>query len=160
MTKKLLFLCCALVMMCAGRISAQSGDAAWHVVADNHVYIPVSEVSYILFVDESVDFSIVKTDGGLVTPVSEVTFSQSVPESVEDVNTDRVLLSVFPNPVVSQLTLQGLRADAQVRVLSLDGATLIETQATQGNCRVDVSSLAAGIYMLQVNETTVKFIKK
>ncbi|MBR6757705.1 MAG: T9SS type A sorting domain-containing protein, partial [Bacteroidaceae bacterium] len=92
--------------------------------------------------------------------VSEVTFSQSVPESVEDATNDRLAVSVFPNPVTTQLMLQGLQAESQVRVLSLDGATLIEATAGQGNCRIDVSTLAAGIYVLQVNETTVKFIKK
>lgn len=158
MTRKLLFLCCAMMMMCVGRIQAQS--EVWHVVADNQVYIPVGEVQYMLFVDGVTEFSIVKTDGEIVTPVSEVTFSQSVPESVEDATNDRLAVSVFPNPVTTQLMLQGLQAESQVRVLSLDGATLIEATVGQGNCRIDVSTLAAGIYVLQVNETTVKFIKK
>jgi hypothetical protein len=56
--------------------------------------------------------------------------------------------------------LQGLRENAQVRVLSLDGALLIEATLTPNNGRIDVSALAAGVYFLQVNQTTVKFIKK
>lgn len=160
MTRKLLFLSCAIVMMCVGRVSAQSESPVWYAVADNEVYIPISDISYMLFVDDSQEFSIIKSNGNVVASVSEVTFLDRLPEAVEDVTTERALISVFPNPVVNQLTLQGLRENAQVRVLALDGAMLMEAQATQGTCNIDVTSLSAGIYLLQVNGTTVKFIKK
>lgn len=156
MTKKLLLLC-AVVMMCVGRIAAQN---EWHVVADNQYYVPVSEVAYMLFTDDSEEFAIVKTDGEMMVGVSEVTFSQSAPESVEGVDADRLAVTLFPNPVTSELRLQGLRENAQARVLSLDGALLIEATLTPNNGRIDVSALAAGVYLLQVNETTVKFLKK
>lgn len=156
MTKKLLLLC-AVVMMCVGRIAAQN---EWHVVADNQYYVPVSEVAYMLFTDDSEKFAIVKTDGEMMVGVSEVTFSQSVPESVEGVDAERLAVTLFPNPVTSELRLQGLRENAQARVLSLDGALLIEATLTPNNGRIDVSALAAGVYLLQVNETTVKFLKK
>lgn len=156
MTKKLLLLC-AVVMMCVGRIAAQN---EWHVVADNQYYVPVSEVAYMLFTDDSEEFAIVKTDGEMMVGVSEVTFSQSVPESVEGVDAERLAVTLFPNPVTSELRLQGLRENAQARVLSLDGALLIEATLTPNNGRIDVSALAAGVYLLQVNETTVKFLKK
>lgn len=156
MTKKLLLLC-AVVMMCVGRMAAQN---EWHVVADNQYYVPVSEVAYMLFTDDSEEFAIVKTDGEMMVGVSEVTFSQSVPESVEGVDAERLAVTLFPNPVTSELRLQGLRENAQARVLSLDGALLIEATLTPNNGRIDVSALAAGVYLLQVNETTVKFLKK
>lgn len=156
MTKKLLLLC-AVVMMCVGRIAAQN---EWHVVADNQYYVPVSEVAYMLFTDDSEEFAIVKTDGEMMVGVSEVTFSQSVPESVEGVDAERLAVTLFPNPVTSELRLQGLRENAQARVLSLDGALLIEATLTPNNGRIDVSALAAGVYLLQVNKTTVKFLKK
>lgn len=156
MTKKLLLLC-AVVMMCVGRIAAQN---EWHVVADNQYYVPVSEVAYMLFTDDSEEFAIVKTDGEMMVGVSEVKFSQSVPESVEGVDAERLAVTLFPNPVTSELRLQGLRENAQARVLSLDGALLIEATLTPNNDRIDVSALAAGVYLLQVNETTVKFLKK
>ena len=156
MTKKLLLLC-AVVMMCVGRMAAQN---EWHVVADNQYYVPVNEVAYMLFTDDSEEFAIVKTDGEMMVGVSEVTFSQSVPESVEGVDAERLAVTLFPNPVTSELRLQGLRENAQARVLSLDGALLIEATLTPNNGRIDVSALAAGVYLLQVNETTVKFLKK
>ena len=156
MTKKLLLLC-AVVMMCAGRMFAQD---AWHLVADNEYYVPVSDVAYMLFTDDSEEFAVVKTDGEMMTGISEVTFSQSVPESVEGVDAERLAVTLFPNPVVSEIRLQGLRENAQVRVYALDGALLVDTTLTPNNARIDVSALAAGVYMLQVNQTTVKFVKK
>ena len=133
---------------------------AWHLVADNEYYVPVSEVAYMLFTDDSEEFAVVKTDGGMMTGISEVTFSQSVPESVEGVDAERLAVKLFPNPVANELRLQGLREAAQVRVMGLDGALIIEATLTHNNGRIDVSNLVAGIYMLQVNQTTVKFIKK
>ena len=156
MTKRLL-LFCAVVMMCVGRMFAQD---AWHLVADNQYYVPVSDVAYMLFTDESEEFAVVKLNGEMMTGISEVTFSPNAPESVEGVSAERLAVTLYPNPVVNELNLKGLRENAQVRVMGLDGALLIEATLTPDNGRVDVSNLAAGIYMLQVNQTTVKFIKK
>jgi hypothetical protein len=155
MTKKLLLLC-AVMVMCVGRIAAQE----WYVVADNQYYVSVNNVAYMLFTDESEEFAVVKTDGTMMTPVSEVTFTTTAPSSVEGVDAERLAVTLYPNPVTSELRLQGLRENAQVRVLGLDGTLLIEATLTPNNGRVDVSALAAGVYMLQVNETTVKFLKK
>ena len=58
------------------------------------------------------------------------------------------------------LSLQGLRSEATLKVLSMDGVTLIDTVVTPANNCVDVSSLATGVYLLHVNGTMVKFIKK
>ena len=158
MNKKLLFLC-ALFVMCIGRISAQSEEPVWHIATDANEYIPLSEVSYLLFADGNEYFSIVKTKSEIIKDVRTVRF-RNVPLSVEGVESEKVDLSIFPNPVASTLSLQGLRTEATLKVLSMDGATLIDTVVTPANNRVDVSSLATGVYLLQVNGTMVKFIKK
>lgn len=156
MTKKLLLLC-AVVMMCVGRVAAQE---VWYVVSDNGHCVNVNEVAYMLFTDDSEKFAIVTTSDDILAGIGEVTFSTAIPESVEGVDAERLAVTLFPNPVTSELRLQGLRQEAQARVLGLDGALLIEATLTPANGRIDVSSLAAGVYMLQVNGTTVKFIKK
>ncbi len=155
MNKKLLMLC-AIMIMCVARISAQE----WHVVADNKYYVPVEEVAFMLFVDGAEEFSIVKNDGMILTPVTEVSFATETPNSVESVKGEGFNLTVFPNPVVSTLNLEGLRENATVRILALDGALLSEQVVTPANGRIDVSALPAGMYVMQVNETVVKFIKK
>lgn len=156
---KKLLLTCASILMCTCGMQAQSNEPVWHVATDTGLYIPASEISYLLFADGDELFSIVKTDSEIVSGVRMVYF-RNVPLSVEGVEAENIDLSVFPNPVVSQLTLQGLRGEIELKVLSLSGATMIVTVITPANNRVDVSSLAAGVYLLYVNGTTVKFIKK
>lgn len=157
MNKKLLLLC--VLMMYIGRISAQSEEPIWHIATDANEYIPLSEVSYLLFADKNEYFSIVKTNSEIITDVRTVCF-RNIPLAVEDVKSERVSISILPNPVTSTLSLQGLRSEATLKVLSMDGVTLIDTVVTPANNCVDVSSLATGVYLLHVNGTMVKFIKK
>lgn len=158
MTKKLLLLC-AVMVMCVGRISAQNDEPVWHLVTDSRQYIPVEQVSYLLFADGADVFSVVKADSEVIADVRMVSFAK-VALAVEAVKDNGFDVSVFPNPVVSELSVQGLREQAQARVLSVDGALLIEAAVAPGNGRIDLSSLPAGMYVLQVNGTSVKFIKK
>lgn len=157
MNKKLLLLC--VLMMYIGRISAQSEEPIWHIATDANEYIPLSEVSYLLFTDKNEYFSIVKTNSEIITDVRTVCF-RNIPLAVEDVKSEKVSISILPNPVTSTLSLQGLRSEATLKVLSMDGVTLIDTVVTPANNCVDVSSLATGVYLLHVNGTMVKFIKK
>ena len=145
--------------MYIGRISAQSEEPIWHIATDANEYIPLSEVSYLLFADKNEYFSIVKTNSEIITDVRTVCF-RNIPLAVEDVKSERVSISILPNPVTSTLSLQGLRSEATLKVLSMDGVTLIDTVVTPANNCVDVSSLATGVYLLHVNGTMVKFIKK
>ena len=155
MIKKLLFLS-AFFMMCVCSMSAQT---KWYAVADGKTYVAVENVAFMLFADGAEEFAIVKNDGSAVTPVLEVTFSQQAPSAIEDVNGE-LAVSVFPNPVVNELNLKGLREDVNAQVYSLSGAMVINAELNQENGRIDVSGLAAGTYVLKVKETTVKFVKK
>lgn len=155
MNKKLL-LCCAFIMLCMARISAQT---QWYVVTDTKQSIAVADVAYMLFFDDTEEFAIVKADGTAVAPVTEVTFSDKA-SSVADLNNDAFDLSVFPNPVVAELNLKGLRENVTAQIFAMGGALVMEAELTPENGRIDVSGLAAGMYVLQVNKTTVKFVKK
>jgi hypothetical protein len=58
------------------------------------------------------------------------------------------LVQVYPNPVDDQLFIEGLK-DAAVKIFSIDGQQLISRNGFSGNT-IDVSSLAPGIYVLDV----------
>jgi hypothetical protein len=73
---------------------------------------------------------------------------------------DNVELQVFPNPVVSQLYITGLNDSVQVSILSLDGKVVKSLANDNGSLSIDVSDLAPGYYLLQSENSTVKFIKK
>lgn len=156
MIKKLLFLS-AFFMVCVCNMSAQT---KWYVVADGKTSVAVEDVAYMLFSDGSEEFAIVKNDNSSVYPVLEVTFSQNANSAIENVGAAAFDLSVFPNPVVNELNLRGLRENAKAQIFTVGGALVMEAELTPENGRVDVSGLSAGIYVLQVNKTTVKFVKK
>lgn len=157
--KKKLLLCCTILFLCAGRIVAQSDENVWHMITDTRLYIPMEQVEYLLFADDSMSFSVVKTNNEIVSDVASVSFDK-VPLAVEDAQRDMFDISIFPNPVASYLHLQGITQAATAQVLSLDGAVIIETALQPGNADINLSALTPGVYMLKVNNTVIKFIKK
>ena len=67
---------------------------------------------------------------------------------------------VFPNPVKTYLTVEGVNEGAKIDLLDLNG-TLLQSILTQDNStNIDVSSLSQGMYLLQVEGQIVKFIKQ
>ena len=153
--KRTLLLLSAFVMLFVTRISAQE---VWHIVTSDEQYIPINRMAYIAQSDNSESYVIVETDGTMTLTRS---FSfRSLYSAVEKVESSSIDLSVFPNPVASTLTLDGLKDATVVYVRTLEGATVISTTLSPDNTTLNVSGLAAGVYLLQVNNTTVKFIKK
>ncbi|WP_347069851.1 T9SS type A sorting domain-containing protein [Flavobacterium sp. WV_118_3] len=71
---------------------------------------------------------------------------------------------VYPNPVVDQLTIDTknneLITGTAYQVYDSNGRIVINGKITNESTTVAVDNLAAGIYLLKVNQTTVKFVKK
>ena len=156
--KSKLLLCCAFVMLFVSRISAQDATV-WHLATDSDQYIPIEQVECMLFVDDSNLFSVLKTNGEIVSDIRFVYF-RNVPLAVESLQDDAIDVSLFPNPVVSDIYLRGIKDNALVQVLSLDGALILQAEVAPAEARINVASLPAGAYLLKVNNTVVKFIKK
>lgn len=93
---------------------------------------------------------------GVVQPyvVEEV----SVPENA-GVSPDLV---VYPNPTLDGVTLrrQDMGRNAVVRLYALDGRLLRTEEWAGESLRLDLSALAAGVYMLKVNNITYKITKQ
>lgn len=155
---KRVILLCAFVMLCLGHLSAQE-ENVWFVVSNNQEYIPYDEMDFILCSDENGEMAIATIGGQLVQGVRNIKFTLA-PSSVNTVKNAAVEVSVYPNPVVSQLSIKGLREETSVSILAVDGTVLMNTILDATRTTLDVSSLSTGIYLLQVKETIVKFIKK
>lgn len=69
-------------------------------------------------------------------------------------------MSIYPNPAVDVLYVEGMTAGDVVRVYTIDGILAAEYQISVADASINVSGLSAGTYFLQVNEKVVKFIKK
>lgn len=156
MTKKLLLLCTAL-LFCAVNMPAKN-NMEWYAVTDNDTHIAISQIDYLLFADNSKYFAIVQTDNQVVDGISCIVFRQY--SGISATPKEQPSVALYPNPVTSQLTLQGLSEKASIHIVSLDGKTVVDTTTDSGKTTINISSLPAGIYLLNTQNTTLKFIKK
>lgn len=70
-------------------------------------------------------------------------------------------LKVFPNPATYQISVENYEPVQSLRVYSLNGQAIMTENMINGTtATIDVSPLAEGSYILLVNQTAVKFIKK
>ncbi|HTN39112.1 MAG TPA: T9SS type A sorting domain-containing protein, partial [Arachidicoccus sp.] len=76
-------------------------------------------------------------------------------------------LLVYPNPVHSELSIQApvqLSLHPRILILDLNGRVLLRKKLTAAYSKVNVSGLAAGIYLLKYEDDqhhlAVRFVKK
>ena len=80
------------------------------------------------------------------------------PSATSQVSDNNIL--VFPNPAEDHIIVNGLEAGSTIRIYANDGKLLEATIAESTTATLQVSHLAQGTYLLQINTTIVKFIKK
>jgi len=69
--------------------------------------------------------------------------------------------SLYPNPVDDWLTIPCNGANARVEIYDLKGSRLFsETLSDKDACRLNVSFLSAGVYIVNVEGKTYKMVKK
>jgi hypothetical protein len=77
--------------------------------------------------------------------------------AVLEVNPDIVL---YPNPSDEVVRLSGINEDANVTIMDMTGALKIEKKVTRNDNTVKISTLAAGTYVLRVQDETATKIMK
>lgn len=79
--------------------------------------------------------------------------------STEDISLH--VIDLYPNPANNQVQLTGLEVGSGIQIMSLNGTMLSSTTANKPNMTLDVSSLASGIYFVQVKHNAeIKATKK
>ena len=121
----------------------------------------LTAIDKITFTDTS--FSIHITDNATEDygygEVEKITFSDI--SSIGKISKeDNFKLLISPNPVNDIIRIMGYNSSepAQLSIYSLDGEEVIRIENWQGES-IDASQLSAGIYILRINTTTIKFIK-
>ncbi len=79
-------------------------------------------------------------------------YSYVLPVSI---NCNTSTISVFPNPVQDgrvYVSLTGLKGNATATLLSLTGQVISKNTLANGTNTLDVSKLAAGLYILNVSD--------
>lgn len=86
-----------------------------------------------------------------------------IPTRINNLNNSNIeKLSLFPNPTSGQLNISGLDINQkQITISNVVGAN-IRTIETKGNkaVSVDVENLSPGVYFINSNNTSIKFIKE
>ena len=70
------------------------------------------------------------------------------------------VFSAYPNPTDGMVTVTGLTPGATISIYSAFGALVATHTAYGEEATIDLSSLASGTYILNVNEKTLKVIRK
>lgn len=83
--------------------------------------------------------------------VTNTTLNSIQSLSVEDVNGDVFLLSVYPNPASNTLYIQSEKpVDGSLSITDMNGKTMVLQNMNTQNTMIDVSALSAGIYILKI----------
>lgn len=101
--------------------------------------------------------------GGTVTPISRSVIRKLTMEDVTsspiETYDENVKIFIYPNPTSDKLNMSSETEQlVLVGIFTLNGQKLMQQQMSTSES-IDVSSLAKGIYIIKINETSYKFSK-
>ncbi len=112
----------------------------------------------------SVASGIVSVKNSNLTSFSDFAIGRGVSDiSLNTTNFNKGKVAIYPNPTTSKINLsfESNLENASIKIISLLGQTVIEKQNLSGNnLSVEVSNLAAGMYVVEVNDGISKFNSK
>lgn len=121
--------------------------------------VAVSNVAFLLVADDADAFSVVCKDGTVDADVTSVSFSQTDASAIVATKTSGQTPTLIGS-VENSLRLSNCRAGASITIYSANGQQLQQLQSNGGTTTVNVSTLPHGVYLLTVDKTTIKFMKK
>lgn len=80
--------------------------------------------------------------------------------TITDVSALQKCLYGIKTIVNNQLVLTGVEAGKRLSMLSVSGISVYSCHTESNETRIDISNLASGVYLLNVDGKVVKFIKK
>lgn len=101
--------------------------------------------------------------GGTVTPISRSVIRKLTMEDVTsspiETYDENAKIFIYPNPTSDKLNMSSETEQlVLVGIFTLNGQKLMQQQMSTSES-IDVSSLAKGIYIVKINETSYKFSK-
>lgn len=90
--------------------------------------------------------------------VTKIEINGSDMSGISDVTSTS--LRIYPAVVESSLWLEGLAYDSELTVYRITGDVAARAKCKPGRNQIDLSSLSAGIYIVNVGTTTTKIVKK
>lgn len=121
--------------------------------------VPMSNVAFLLASDYEDTFSVVCSDGTLLSGVTEISFTQTEASGIDNVKGD-VTVPTVSGYVGGALIISGVTEGMNISIYNYAGAKMMSAVSAAGTNTIDVSGLRAGVYILTVGKTSVKFTKK
>jgi len=101
------------------------------------------------------------TGGKISSAILQVQKADKPIQTVEDVSVGSLIkaknITIYPNPVESDLYLKGVKPVAEYQIYSYSGKQV--DSGTMLNGTINVSDLSKGIYLILIDGTYVKFLK-
>lgn len=134
----------------------------WCIADSANPDVPLAEmaqVAYLLTNDYDSQLCLVCRDGTVYPGLKGFTFRQFDTAAIQPAQRGTEPQMAIGN-AGQTLTVNGCRNGSQIAVYSLAGSRLVTMTANGGHAQINIAHLTAGIYLLQVDNTTVKFQKR
>lgn len=92
-----------------------------------------------------------------IANIRKITFA-NYPVGMENIDTEKEQIFAYPNPTHGEIYLHGIDNDTPISLYSLDGQKILDN-ITLPQFSTLFSPLKSGIYILQVNNQTLKICK-
>lgn len=79
--------------------------------------------------------------------------------SVSKINVNKKL-NIFPNPAGDVISIENANPGEKLKIITLEGLLVYETEISSGNQNFDLSLFAQGIYFISVNDKKIKLIRQ
>lgn len=161
MKRKIFFLVSGLLLAMAANVKGSD----LYVYGTGTDSYPLSSVKKLTFTSNSL--TIDKTDGAVTVLFDDLKFfsMKNFSTLTSRVQTkEKAKVSLYPNPVVDELSVANLQHVSAVTLLDLQGRKLQQLTPAGGEMKMSLSSYPSGVYLLQIageNSISVeKIIKK
>lgn len=125
------------------------------------VRIDISNISTIKF--KTTKIVINKKDNSTsdfyFSDITKITFNEEGTSIIESADTSKA--NIYPNPVKENLTINNANAiyGEDICIYSITGVLVAKHSQWNGET-IDVSNLTPGVYFINTNSTTLKFVKQ
>lgn len=113
--------------------------------------------------------NIILSDGNILLSMASDSVKTYPMENVQKLHFDNVTLQedisytkaiLYPNPAKERIRISGLKSEnSEILIFRPDGSVAEVFNLSVYNNEIDVSNLPQGLYFLQIDETTIKFVK-
>lgn len=138
-----------LAVLALFRTPALAEEPVWCLVTDDGIVVEMSQVTCLVAADDETTFGIVLQDGTVMAGVRRVSFDRTIPTGIA--KTEGAIFLVN-----KELGLEGIAPETPVSVFDTDGKLRLKGSARL----ISLAPLPAGIYIIQVNNTSFKIRKQ